>query len=522
MATVAPRPPWALRARALSGARAGLAALALGVGALVAVSLLLRTQHMGVGYWIDEGLSVGIADRSLLSIPGVLRQDGSPPLYYMVLGLWIGLVGSSGEPATHALSLVFSVATIPAAFVAARVTLGARAGWIAAALAAFNPFLTQYAQETRMYALVVLLSTIATGAFLAALVYRRRAALPLLVVALAALLYTHNWGLFFVAALGTAWLGLVLAERSGARRALLRDGALAFGAVLVLYAPWVPTLLFQAANTGAPWSDRPGLDDLSTAPAGLLGAVGQVALLLAGGAGLAAVLGRRRLDAEARAALALIAVSVLTIVFAWGASQASPAWAFRYLAVALPPLLLLCALGLSRAGRLGLAGLALVLLMWSGSTGRTEKSNVRAVAEDLAPAVRSGDLVISTQPEQIPVLAHYLPDGLRFATLWGPVEDLGVTDWRDGVERLEATSPSRNLAPLLNALEPGRRLVLVQPTIYDLDRWSAPWTSLVRVRSEEWSRALAQDPRYRVSAIYPPSPFPEHPNPVKATVLIRR
>ena len=39
---------------------------------------------------------------------------------------------------------------------------GRRAAWIAAVLAALNPYLTQYAQETRMYSLVVLLSLLAT------------------------------------------------------------------------------------------------------------------------------------------------------------------------------------------------------------------------------------------------------------------------------------------------------------------------------------------------------------------------
>ncbi|MDP9385291.1 MAG: hypothetical protein M3P50_08680, partial [Actinomycetota bacterium] len=217
-----------------------------------------------------------------------------------------------------------------------------------------------------------------------------------------------------------------------------------------------------------------------------------------------------------------LAVAVVTIVLAWAASQISPVWAFRYLAVALAPFLLLSALGLARAGRLGLVGFALVALIWSGSTGRSEKSNVRAVSESLAPGLRPGDLVISTQPEQIPVLVHYLPEGLRWATIWGPVADVGITDWRDGVERLEASTASRDLRPLLDDLEPGRRLVLIQPTIYDVERWSAPWTELVRVRSEEWSRALGQDRRFRVSAIYPPSPFPEHPNPVRATVLVKQ
>src|SRR4029079_6406321 len=82
MATYASRPAWELRARAVSSARI---AAPLGIGVLLAVSILLRTRELGVGFWIDEGLSVGIADRPLTDIPGVLRQDGSPPLYYLLL-----------------------------------------------------------------------------------------------------------------------------------------------------------------------------------------------------------------------------------------------------------------------------------------------------------------------------------------------------------------------------------------------------------------------------------------------------
>lgn len=373
-----------------------------------------------------------------------------------------------------------------------------------------------------MYALVVLLGTVATAAFVAAFVQRRRAALPVLGLALAAMVYTHNYALFFLAATGLTWLGLMALEPPEGRRTLLRDGLLAYGGVALLFAAWVPTLLFQTAHTGAPWAERPPFSELTLAPSRLLGPVAQVALLLAGGTGLAKVLSRRSLDPEARAAIALIALSVLTILLAWVASQISPAWAMRYLAVGLAPLLLLAAFGLARAERLGLVGLALVALIWSGSTGPDEKSNVRTVTESLKPSLRSGDLVISTWPEQIPVLSHYLPPGLKYATLWGSVDDLGVTDWRDGVTRLKNTSAPLNLRPLLDALPEGRRLVLVQPQIYGLERWSSPWTGLVRVRSEEWSRAIANDRRFHVSAIYPPSPFPEHPNAVKATVLLKR
>ena len=40
------------------------------------------------------------------------------------------------------------------------------------------------------------------------------------------------------------------------------------------------------------------------------------------------------------------------------------------------------------------------------------------------------------------MLHHYLPPGLRYATLTGYVKDVGVTDWRDGVERLRRELPA--------------------------------------------------------------------------------
>ena len=87
--------------------------------ALVGLSLVLRSSQLGQGFWIDEGISVGVAHHHWSSIPHVLRQDGSPPGYYMLLGLWIRVFGDS-ERATHALSLLFALASIPLAYAAAR------------------------------------------------------------------------------------------------------------------------------------------------------------------------------------------------------------------------------------------------------------------------------------------------------------------------------------------------------------------------------------------------------------------
>jgi hypothetical protein len=316
---------------------------------------------------------------------------------------------------------------------------------------------------------------------------------------------------------------VVAARDDRARRELLVTGLIAFGGALALYAPWVPTTLYQAAHTGAPWAEAPSLLNLLAAPGRMLGQFAQVALLLAAGAGLMTLLSRRAgpLSPAARMAACMLAIALLTVLLAWTASQLSPAWANRYLAVAVPPLLLAAAAGLAHAGRLGVAGLLVAALLAAGNTPPDDKSNVRDVAEAIAPSLRPGDLVLSTQPEQVSVLAYYLPDGLRYATLTGAVRDTGVTDWRDGPERLAATSAERNLGPLLDRLEPGRRLVLVEPIIFSLSRWQAPWTELVRLRSEEWRQYVSNDGRFAVSSIEPPSPPTPRPNPVQATVLVK-
>lgn len=382
-----------------------------------------------------------------------------------------------------------------------------------------------------MYALAALLALLATATFVRAYAFAGTAEAPAaprrwavgFAVALAALLYTHNWGLFFAAGAGATWLGLLATAPRAVRRGMLIDGIVGFGGALALYAPWLPTMLYQAAHTGAPWSGPPGLRELLAVPGRLMGSVAQVGLFLAAGAGLVVLLDRGggRLGPRGRAAATLLAMWLGTVLLAWAASQLSPAWATRYLAVALPALLLLAAGGLAHAGRLGLVGLLVVAAIWAGDGAPNEKSNVRAISEEIAPSLHDGDLVISTQPEQIPVLAYYLPDGVRFATLWGPVEDAGATDWRDGVQRLRATSPERDLAPLIDALPRGRRLVLVEPIITDLDNWGAPWTELVRVRSTEWRQFVSNDTRLQTTAVRPfDLPLPRA-QPLRVTVLVK-
>src|SRR3954468_2342645 len=135
------------------------------MGLVCAASLWLRTRVLGGGFWIDEGISVGIAHHPLSPIPHLLRQDGSPPLSYLLLHIWIGWFGD-GERAVHTLSLIFALVFIPLAYWAARSLFGRTAGWVCAMLAAVDPYLTYYGQEARMYTLAACLGLVATVAFL--------------------------------------------------------------------------------------------------------------------------------------------------------------------------------------------------------------------------------------------------------------------------------------------------------------------------------------------------------------------
>src|ERR1700760_408930 len=94
---------------------------------LMIASAAIRTRYISGQYWMDEAITTGIASHPLSAIPGLLRHDGSPPLYYFLLHFWILAFGGS-ETATHSLSLLFGLLTIPAGFWAGNSLVGRRTG----------------------------------------------------------------------------------------------------------------------------------------------------------------------------------------------------------------------------------------------------------------------------------------------------------------------------------------------------------------------------------------------------------
>jgi mannosyltransferase len=465
-----------------------------GLVALMALSVFLRSRYLSGQFWMDEAITTGISLHPLAQIPGVLRYDGNPPLYYMALHVWMSVFGSS-EAATHSLSLVFGVLTVPVGGWAGWTLFGRRAGIMAALLFAFNAWLTAYAQETRMYELMGLLGVAATAGYVLGFVMRRRRYLLLFGAALTLMLYTHSWGVFFFAGSIISLLPALLVTED--RRGLIRDAAFTFVGAGILFLPWVPTLLFQAANTAAPWDNVPRFGAPILISRDVLGGDRiTMVLLVPAAVGLGPLFTRTHRRTREWAILwTLIALPVSVLALAWLESQINPAFVARYFAPIIGSLLLLTAWGCARARLLGIVAVAVAVIFLANPSTYTPKykSDMRDVAAEMSPMLRAGDDVVVGQPEQTPLAWYYLPAGLHFANTAGLVSDPRYMDWVKALHRLTTTSPSATLSHIVGGLSPGQHLLYIRPLTEGAQNWQASWTQMVRRRSAQWGELLTED-----------------------------
>jgi mannosyltransferase len=469
----------------------------IAVGSLVALAGAVRIPTLARAYWIDEAISVGIAKHPLTQIPGILRLDGSPPLYYFILHFWLQLFGPS-QTATHTLSLLISLLLVPLAWWCGRTLFGSRVAFAAGLLAATNPFLNWYATETRMYELVCALGMLAVT--LAVRASRRRSLVDaaLSTMAFVALLYTHNWGFHLMAATALA-LGLLSAWRRDWRVVMAVGAGLAVAAVA--YVPWLPSFIFQIRHTAAPWAVSPSMNDLFSDPASALG--GALDGLIVPVVVIAVIfsLWRHRGDGDHTASL-MATVGIVTVGGGWVAAQLQPSWATRYLAVAVGVLLISVAgsLGRTRAGRMTVSGMAVASVAWSffsgvslGEDANFTKSNVAAVVAEARPFLHPGDVVVVTQTEQLATVAHYLSPDLHYVVPTGLVSDPGVVDWRSLRQRLTSADLCEAVGAQLDVLPMGGHVLVVNPA-NPLGAAGSAWARAVNGDVASVNRIIDDDP----------------------------
>src|SRR5919202_816966 len=213
--------------------------------------------------WFDEIFSVHAARHAWGDLWSFAAADLiHPPLFYALLKLWAAAGGESLRwlRLFPALTSVFALA--PFFLLARELRLTRGETNLALLFMAANGYLIKYAQEVRMYSLLLLLTLASLWLFARLLNSGRAAPKILLALALANLLlvYTHYYG-WLVVACEAAFL--LLKDRRRLPRFLLAAAALA-----LLFAPWAAACARAAGEGGGlrqnlGWIERPGAADLA-------------------------------------------------------------------------------------------------------------------------------------------------------------------------------------------------------------------------------------------------------------------
>jgi hypothetical protein len=257
---------------------------------------------------------------------------------------------------------------------------------------------------------------------------------------------------------------------------MILDGVLAYGVAGLLFAPWLPTLLYQRVHTVVGWALPPTLQLVRDDVVALVGGpVPAVALALGAGGALVLLL-RRPWDRSSLLTLALVIIAVVAVSAGWATSRTNAQWHGRYLGIVLAPVLLVLGAALARAGQTAVAAVAVVAVLsapLSAAVPLDAKSDAKGWAQEVGTVLKPGDLVFAPIGA-VPLLARYLPAGLRYATTTGPVVDPLAADWRDAMERLRGGGPVASLVPLVERLPAGGHVLLSCPAVEVADLVGLP------------------------------------------------
>ncbi len=458
------------------------AVVVVGVGAVLAAGIALRFITKSE-LWFDEALSVNIARVPFSELGDALRQDGAPPLYYVLLHLWMDVFGT-GDVAVRALSGVISVATLPLAFLAGRRVGGRVAAWGAVLVLASSPYAIRFATETRMYALVMFLVLWGYLALRRALETPSWARLAVVGVVTGLLVYTQYWSFYLVAVVG---LGLAVAawRASPVGRAAAFRTLLAVGVGTLTLLPWLDTLWFQLGHTGTPWGEAVvpwfGFAVAMSSFAGgyvhaeawpLLLALLVLPLVALFGAALDAR--RIELDLRTRPAIrwefAVFAAALwLGLLAAWVGGTAFDG---RYAAIVFPLLVVVVACSLavftSTAVRVGLLVWIVALGFAGGARNVVDlRTQSGEVAHVIAAEAARGDVVVYCPDQLGPDTSRLLADvpGLRQETYPDGASPLRI-NWVDYRARIARRDPTAYARSVLESTDPTATIWLVHSSAF--------------------------------------------------------
>ncbi len=425
------------------------------LGTIIAMgALVLWAPSARLHLWMDEVITLAIAEQPVSEAIRLLERDGSPPLYYLLAKVWQALFGTS-EVAVRSLPLSIAVVSASLGAIAMARRTDLRTGWILGALTVVTPGVAYYATEARPYSLLFGLGLCATVLLYDEVGAPDRRRRVVLAVVLATTCYTHNWGLFLTA--GTL-LALAVCYRGRFRARMATAGSVGI-IVALLYLPWLMILLRQTSTTGAPWLAAPAHLEIVLGDLARIFGTATTALLVIG----IVALGQRAVGSRSYDAL-LIQVGS-TAALGWVFSMlVTPAFTYRYLMVVVAPLLVMLAISSSRSRLFGHAVLATGVLMGAFTAAVyvdrpiDYKSRAVEVAARVDAQRESGARVAVVAADMsLPAISYYVDDSLQnevtFISFQGRASEPRILDWRDITDVMQRWQPRTALEPVLDDVD---------------------------------------------------------------------
>lgn len=235
-----------------SSSRHSLTSNALALAVIMAMAAALRVWGLGAqSLWHDEVLTTLSASVPFTEVvASVEKNENKPPLYFLVMNLWVRAAGMS-EAALRLPSALFGVGAVGVIFLIGRDLFGDRqVGLIAALLLAFSRYHIAYSQEARTYSLMFLLLLLAS--WFAVRMIRRVSLSDQIgyVISAALAMYAHPFAAFALLAVNVFF---VTCYALGPKPATdLRRWIILQCAFSLLFWPWLAKT-WLVVNTGLPW-----------------------------------------------------------------------------------------------------------------------------------------------------------------------------------------------------------------------------------------------------------------------------
>ncbi|GER88367.1 hypothetical protein KDW_25290 [Dictyobacter vulcani] len=456
---------------------------------LALLSFILNMLYLGrASIWFDEAFSVELARQPLPVLwRTIFGPEPNMELYYLLLHFWLRLTGWSGflpvEWVVRFPSVLCSALSTGLLFLLARRYLGTLVAAVAAVLYATNYLQLVYAQQTRAYALQLLLLMLSWFTLLLAMQkvsHEKRWWISYVLVTTLAI-YTHLFSLFVIFAQFIALAGLLVLPTEWRLQIRSRMPAYLLSLVVVALAS-IPMFLESLHGSKTGWLFIPHLHELLSLFTIISGSNNRY-LFVVGGSILMGILvmclatwihftaarlrsaGQRRPVIQKAELLSqlwpfvwiLLCWFVVPIVVSYLVSQGSlRLFSTRYLVVVVPPFCLLAVLGIVIWQWRVLQVLMICLLLGSAllvvphyyPNAQIEEWNT-AVHWLLARSQPDDGLVCydnaTTQGCQIAVeyYLHAYPDGTHFSE-----DSPGAFSWDKFSRDLPQTNPALAIDPI--------------------------------------------------------------------------